>query len=78
MRWLLLVIATLAAVSCSRGLPDADVHNIENAAHSSAMAYKYLDADSNAAILVCATQASVQAVIRDQKLDPFDSGTPCQ
>jgi hypothetical protein len=73
-----IALAALAAVSCSRGLPAEDAKDIENAAHSSAMAYKYLDADSNAAILVCATQAAVQAVIRDQKLDPFDSGTPCQ
>jgi hypothetical protein len=72
------VTAALTAVGCSRGLPPADAQDIENAAHLSAAAYRYVDADSNVAILLCATQASVQAVIRDQKLEPFDSGTPCQ
>ncbi len=71
-------ICLLALAGCARGLPAEDAQDVENAAASSAMAYRYMDADSNQAILICATQRSVQAVIRDQHLDPFDSGTPCQ
>lgn len=66
------------AVACGRPLPVEDVNNLENAARSSAMAYKYMDADSNAGLLICATHRSVQAVIRDQQLAVYDSGIPCQ
>jgi hypothetical protein len=72
-RW----IALLVCVGCG-GLPSEDAKDIENAARSSAMAYRYMDADSNPALLICATQKSVQAVIRDQHLEPFDAGIPCQ
>ena len=75
---LVLVCAAMQVVSCGRVLPVEDVNNIENAARSSAMAYKYMDADSNGAQLICATHRSVQAIIRDQKLDAYDSGIPCQ
>jgi len=71
------VLLLLVVVGCG-GLPAADAKDIENAARSSAMAYRYLDADSNQALLICATHRSVQAVIRDQHLDPFDAGIPCQ
>jgi hypothetical protein len=68
----------LSLVGCG-GLPAEDAKDVENAARSSAMAYRYVtDADSNQAMLLCATQASLQAVIRDQKLAPYDAGIPCQ
>jgi len=70
------LLALLA--ECCGGLPAEDARDVENAARSSAMAYRYAgDADSNQALLLCATQASLQAVIRDQKLAPYDAGIPC-
>ena len=72
------LVAAVLVIGCGRGLPAEDATDVENAAVSSALAYKYLDADSNAAILICATHRSVQAVIRDQKLAPVDAGIPCQ
>ncbi|MGA7119338.1 MAG: hypothetical protein WBY94_04530 [Polyangiaceae bacterium] len=64
--------------SCAGGLPAEDVSNLENASRTTAAAYKYQDADTPAASLIRASHCSVQAVIRNEKLDTFDSGIPCQ
>ena len=59
-------------------VPAEDVSNLENASRTTAAAYKYQDADTPAASLIRASHCSVQAVIRNEKLDTFDSGIPCQ
>jgi hypothetical protein len=69
-----IVLLTLA--SCGGGLPDVDVANLENAARTSAAAYRYEEAGA-AHVLIFATHCSLQAVLRDQKLAPLDAGVPC-
>jgi hypothetical protein len=70
--------ALLFFAGCAGGLPAEDVSNLENASRTTAAAYKYQDADTPAASLIRASHCSVQAVIRNEKLDAFDSGIPCQ
>jgi len=75
---MLRVLACVTLISCAGGLPAEDISNIENASRTSAAAYNYQDADTPAAALIRASHCAIQAVIRDQKLDTFDSGIPCQ
>jgi hypothetical protein len=76
MKKLVLLLVSLAA--CGGGLHSESKQDIENAAKTSAAAYRYMDADTPAAALIRASHCADQAVIRNEGLDPVDSGVPCQ
>ena len=63
-------------LGCGGGLPPEDVANVENAAKTSAAAYRYVDGGP-AGALIRATHCSVAAVIRNEKLPPLDAGIGC-
>jgi hypothetical protein len=71
------VFGLLSSISCGGSLAQEDVTNIENAVRTSAAAYKYEDASAPAAALIRASHCSLKAVVRNEKLAPFDSGIDC-
>jgi hypothetical protein len=70
------IVAGLLLSGCAGGLPAADAANLENAARTSGYAYLHEDGGPQS-ILIKATHCSVQAVIRNQKLPPYDAGIAC-
>jgi hypothetical protein len=73
-----LILSLLMLAACGGGLSAESVQDIENAARTSAAAYKYEDASTPAAALIRASHCANQAVIRNEKLAPIDSGIACQ
>jgi hypothetical protein len=71
-------IAVLVLLAACGGLSAESKKDIENAAKTSAAAYRYEDAATPAAALIRASHCANQAVIRIEKLDPLDSGIVCQ
>jgi hypothetical protein len=70
----------MAMLAGCGGMSAESAKKVENAARTSAAAYRYegaADADTPAAALILTTHCSLEAVIRDEKLQPFDSGAPC-
>lgn len=76
-RVLLLLLALPALVACHGGMAPESVKDVEDATRTSAMADRYRDAGDPASDLNVATHCALQAVIRNEKLAPFDSGIPC-
>jgi hypothetical protein len=72
-----LILLCGVAIGCGGSLPPADVTDLENAARTSAYAYGHT-AGTPEGILIKATHCSVEAVIRNQKLPPFDAGIACE
>ena len=71
-------ILLLACAACGGGMTTESKTDVENATKTSAAAYRYMDADTPAAALIRASHCANQSVIRNEKLDPVDSGIPCQ
>ena len=73
MKYLLLLL-----VGCGAGLSNESKADIKNAANDTAAAYKHEDQASPSGALVKAAHCAVQAVIRNEQLEPVDSGIQCQ
>lgn len=68
----------LALASCG-GLSSESKKDIENAAKTSAAAYRYADAETPAGALIRASFCANAAVIRNENLEPVDGGSiQCQ
>ena len=67
----------LTLIACG-GISAESKTDIENAAKTSAAAYKYASDDTPAGALIRATHCSVQAVIRNESLKYIDSGISCE
>ncbi len=68
----------LMCAACGGGLSDESKTDIAHAANDTAAAYKHEDPTTAQGALVKGAHCAVQAVIRNEKLDPIDSGIPCQ
>lgn len=74
----LAIVMAGVLVGCHSALPPEDVKDLENAARTSAAAYRHASDGGPEGALIRATYCSVSAVIRDQKLDGYDGGVLCQ
>jgi hypothetical protein len=75
MRYMLVTL--LFATGCTAHLVSTTRTNLVNAAHLTEASYHYLDAGSAPAALERGAFCSINAVLRDEKLGPLDSGIVC-
>ena len=64
--------------ACGGGLSEESKTDIKHAANDTAAAYNHEDPATAAGALIKGAHCAVQAVIRNEKLDPVDSGIACQ
>lgn len=71
------LLFAVALAGCG-GLPREDAKDVQDALETGAMALRYMDAQTNAGLLVCAARRSLLAVARDQKVEVTDAGGVCE
>jgi hypothetical protein len=71
-------ILLLTCAACGGGLSSESKTDIKNATNDTAAAYQHEDPTTAQGALVRGAHCAMQAVIRNEKLDPIDSGIPCQ